>query len=458
MFDTTPVNDRRREAAESLRFGGCSSTAWSLGFLSLLFILSGLIPAVAAESSSAHSLTTRVLYDADGQRVGKQTVRWDEVQQRWRTNLTRFVIDPQHPSGYAQRLAEQGEGGEGDRAYLHGVHPITEVGRDGARYAVVDGHHSVRGQVEERGELAGLRNYDAFGGELPGGIATKWETDCEAAGYAGEFYDSASGLLDLRARHYEPHLGRFRTMDSYEGRPELPAGLHKYSYCENEPVNHTDPSGHESLGMQSVTSGGIGTVARMALPTVGRAFVHSRNLIGRSLVQATRLRRGDPMEYLTGRGVGALAGLATVATGLGLGLAFEDDDETEGRILYRGMSGQSMPDLLPDGETQVGSYLGIRPKDIENVRDGMVMPTDQGLSVTPNNPSLMHPFILGKIANGKARVWGIYEGLVDPRLTVRPDPKDLEGHAFIGVSAPMPVAEFKRRIYETQPLWSPLTP
>jgi RHS repeat-associated protein len=354
--------------------------------------------------------------------------------------------------------SEQGEDGEGDRAYLHGLHPIAEVGSDGARYALMDGHRSVRGQVEEGGSLAGLRDYDAFGCGLPGRMETANEADLEAVGYAGEFYDPASGLQDLRARQYEPHLGRFRTMDSYEGRQELPAGLHKYVYCQNEPVNHTDPSGHESLGMQSVTAGGIGTLARLALPTVGRTLVHSRNLIGRSMVQATRLRRGDPMEYLTGRGVGALASLATVATGLGLGLAFEDDDETKGRILYRGMSGQSMPDLLPDGEIQIGSYLGIRPKDIENVRDGMVMPTNQGLSVTPNNPSLMHPFILGKVANGKARVWGIYEGLVDSRLMVKPDPKDLEGHAFIGVSAPMPIAEFKRRISETQPLWAPLTP
>jgi RHS repeat-associated protein len=458
MFDADRVNDNRNGAAQSLRSGGRSSIAWIPWLLSLLFILSGLIPVVAVEPSSAPLVATKVLYDADGQRVGKQTVRWEEGEQRWRTNLTRFLIDSQHPSGYAQRLAEQGEDGEGDRAYLHGLHPIAEVAPVRMRYALVDGHGSVRGQVEEGGSLAGPRSFDAFGSQLPGRVAMEGEAGYEAVGYAGEFYDPASGLQDLRARQYEPHLGRFRTMDSYEGRQELPAGLHKYVYCQNEPVNRTDPSGHESLGMQSVTVGGIGTLARMALPTVGRTLVHSRNLIARSMVQATRLRKGDPMEYLTGRGVGAFASLATVATGLGLGPAFEDDDETKGRILYRGMSGESMPDLLPEGQLLANSYLGIRPIDIAEVQNGMVMPTAQGLSVTPNNPKIMHPSVLKKIEKGLVRVWGIYEGILDPRLQVRPDPKNWEGHAFIGVAAPMAVGDFKRLIEETQGLWAPMTP
>ena len=68
------------------------------------------------------------------------------------------------------------------------------------------------------------------------------------------------------------------------------------------------------------------------------------------------------------------------------------------------------------------------------------------------------PYVLGKIAEGKAKVWGIYEGLLDSLLMVRPDPNNLKGHAFIGVAAPMPIAEFKRLISETQRMWSQLTP
>ena len=50
-----------------------------------------------------------------------------------------------------------------------------------------------------------------------------------------------------------------------------------------------------------------------------------------------------------------------------------EDHNTKGKSLSGYAPGMG-PDLLPEGETQIGSYLGIRPKDIENVQNGMVMP------------------------------------------------------------------------------------
>ena len=49
------------------------------------------------------------------------------------------------------------------------------------------------------------------------------------------------------ARFYQPETGRFITMDSYEGVQSDPASLHKYAYAHGDPVNNTDPSGHETL-------------------------------------------------------------------------------------------------------------------------------------------------------------------------------------------------------------------
>lgn len=54
-----------------------------------------------------------------------------------------------------------------------------------------------------------------------------------------------------RARYYQPETGRFITMDSYEGDQQQPASLHKYAYCQGNPVNGTDPSGHEFSGSVS---------------------------------------------------------------------------------------------------------------------------------------------------------------------------------------------------------------
>ncbi len=47
-----------------------------------------------------------------------------------------------------------------------------------------------------------------------------------------------------RARWMNPDTGRFHTMDSYEGNQEEPMSMHKYLYCEVNPVNRIDPSGH----------------------------------------------------------------------------------------------------------------------------------------------------------------------------------------------------------------------
>ena len=46
-----------------------------------------------------------------------------------------------------------------------------------------------------------------------------------------------------RARYYQPALGRFWTMDTYEGSKGDPLSLHKYLYCGADPINHTDLSG-----------------------------------------------------------------------------------------------------------------------------------------------------------------------------------------------------------------------
>ena len=39
-------------------------------------------------------------------------------------------------------------------------------------------------------------------------------------------------------------MGRFLTRDTYTGEEDEPLSLHLYTYCENDGVNMTDPTGH----------------------------------------------------------------------------------------------------------------------------------------------------------------------------------------------------------------------
>ena len=54
----------------------------------------------------------------------------------------------------------------------------------------------------------------------------------------------------LNSRYYDPTVGRFLSPDSLEYlEPEYLGGLNLYSYCNNNPVNYYDPSGHIVIGL-----------------------------------------------------------------------------------------------------------------------------------------------------------------------------------------------------------------
>ena len=64
-------------------------------------------------------------------------------------------------------------------------------------------------------------------------------------GYRGEAH-TADGLQYLRARYYDPKLGRFLMWDEYEGKKKKPKSKNRYTYGENNSNKFNDPSGHAS--------------------------------------------------------------------------------------------------------------------------------------------------------------------------------------------------------------------
>jgi RHS repeat-associated protein len=61
-------------------------------------------------------------------------------------------------------------------------------------------------------------------------------------GYTGEWSD-ATGLVNLRARAYDPLLARFLGRDTFGGVASAPQTANRYSYAANNPFRYTDPSG-----------------------------------------------------------------------------------------------------------------------------------------------------------------------------------------------------------------------
>ena len=68
--------------------------------------------------------------------------------------------------------------------------------------------------------------------------------------YRSYFYDKETGLYYLNARYYSPGLCRFISPDIPEYLdPSTPNGLNLYTYCNNNPIMYTDPSGHDIEGI-----------------------------------------------------------------------------------------------------------------------------------------------------------------------------------------------------------------
>ena len=62
-------------------------------------------------------------------------------------------------------------------------------------------------------------------------------------GYTGHEMLPEFGLINMNGRCYDPLLGRFLSTDNYVQEPSNSQNFNRYSYCLNNPLKYTDPSG-----------------------------------------------------------------------------------------------------------------------------------------------------------------------------------------------------------------------
>ena len=86
----------------------------------------------------------------------------------------------------------------------------------------------------ENEEILNHYEYDAWGN-----LTTCEENVHNRFKFNGQQYDPISQQYYLRARYYNPVIGRFTQEDSYNVD-----GLNLYAYCRNNPVSYVDPSGN----------------------------------------------------------------------------------------------------------------------------------------------------------------------------------------------------------------------
>ena len=103
-------------------------------------------------------------------------------------------------------------------------------------YYLQDHQGNNRVVLNQDGTVEEVNHYYPFGGLFAS------STNVQPYKYNGKELDTKNGLnwYDYEARHYDPALGRFTTMDPMA---EEYYGISSYAYCGNSPVNRIDPTG-----------------------------------------------------------------------------------------------------------------------------------------------------------------------------------------------------------------------
>ncbi len=170
---------------------------------------------------------TKYAYDTDGERYRAQ--RGSRIT-RWVTNdyeiapdgtVTKYIkLDENDGDGFSLVMKTVGSGASTRRYTLH-----------------ADEQGSIEVVTDEAGAVVHRREYGPWGD-------VQWQSSSfrQERGYTGHYHEADSGLIYMRARYYDPVLGRFLQADEVvDGNGLL--GLNRYGYVQNSPTNKIDPTG-----------------------------------------------------------------------------------------------------------------------------------------------------------------------------------------------------------------------
>jgi len=164
-------------------------------------------------------------YDGGGNRISK-TVNGVK---------TSYLIDS--TSSIPQVLAEMDASGNVTKTYAFGLDRLNSTADGTTQYFLQDGLGSSIGLVDSNGVVSEAYSYDAFGN-------IRSQNASQGFLYTGEQRDAGTGLIYLRARYYDPALGRFISRDpAFIGEQSETQSLNPFIYVQNNPVNYVDPLG-----------------------------------------------------------------------------------------------------------------------------------------------------------------------------------------------------------------------
>ena len=206
-------------------------------------------------SATTTGLSESYTYDADGERVAKTVSGTPPVT-----------------TVYFQGIWEQTVGGASKLYYTFNgtVVAMRDTGTNTLTYLHSDHLGSVSLATNSSGVKVGQQDFDPWGAVRSGGIGAT------SLNYTGQRLDG-TGMLYYHARYYSPTLARFISADSVvPGQDSTigtanPQSLNRYAYVNNNPLIHTDPTGHclEPITMALCIVAGVEAVEFVVTVIVG---------------------------------------------------------------------------------------------------------------------------------------------------------------------------------------------
>ena len=173
--------------------------------------------------------------------------------ERWHSELSENGKDVRSTiyAGPYEKVSENGETRE--FFYLDGnTIAIRENGTVKNYHAFTDNLGSILSVVDENGTKVFEASYDAWGKQT-----VTLNSIGLHRGYTGHEMLSEFDIINMNGRLYDPVLGRFLSPDNYVQMPDNSQNFNRYSYCLNNPLKYTDPSGEFWNLIIGVAIGGV---------------------------------------------------------------------------------------------------------------------------------------------------------------------------------------------------------
>ena len=175
-------------------------------------------------------------------------------------------------------------------AYAYGLERIASYSTDSKVEYVYDGRGSVVQTISAPVAGAAVSSalpdisvkvqsfaYTAFGEQM--GVQK-----VSGFAYNAEAYDAATGMLNLRARQYEPALNRFSQKDIYPPNPLITYSFNAYLFTFNNPISFIDADGLQASSLSNVLSS-IGNSVKKVVSTIGNGIKKVASaLVGETVV------------------------------------------------------------------------------------------------------------------------------------------------------------------------------